>query len=470
MRCSAGIISISTTLDPLRLTVRPASRLLPCIRKKSLPLAASCEKAPAVRRASEYRALEDQFGLVILSSEVEPTTDTVGSALTRSPPRSTSADRLSSRSCSRRRSARGRRGAVPSGRRTSGSFALRGAGAGAGGVDRETRNGGPRRGERALEREAGVRRPCDRRERRDIVSLGSARPFEIRSDRGRPWRRSAPGVRPVSWPSTCPAERAGGFEFDRVDFPVAAEELAEFARAVGETAPWFTDPAHPEFRAVPNFPTKYHGRRMWPDDFPRLSKRSVGFDGGKAVDVRGAIRAGDVLTARSHIHDIFRRRAAPARWSSSSTAGVQQRIGRGVAIVDWRVLVNPAPTDALADAVRRRSPGLRDRLVGGDRELFPAASGILPALWDASRAKGPPLRDRPRHHERHPRALVHRVPRTQRSHLDTRSAPLSWAEDAQGRRHEPDPTRASSRVDRTLANEGANPRVSTARSSSAWTC
>jgi hypothetical protein len=135
-----------------------------------------------------------------------------------------------------------------------------------------------------------------------------------------------------------------GFEFDRVEFPVVAEELAEFARAVGETAPWFTDPAHPEFRAVPNFPTKYHGRRMWPDDFPKLSKRSVGFDGGKAVEVRGPIRAGDVLTARSHIHDIFEKTGR-----SGSMIFIIHRMeftnqsGEPVATVDWRFLQRPDP-------------------------------------------------------------------------------------------------------------------------------
>jgi acyl dehydratase len=96
-----------------------------------------------------------------------------------------------------------------------------------------------------------------------------------------------------------------GFEFDRVEFEVTAEELVEFATTVGERDGRFVDPANAEFQAVPNFTTKYHGRRMWPDEFPRLSSTSAGFDGGKAVEVHAPIRSGDRLVAKSHIHDIF---------------------------------------------------------------------------------------------------------------------------------------------------------------------
>ena len=42
-----------------------------------------------------------------------------------------------------------------------------------------------------------------------------------------------------------------GWEFDSVEFQMSAKPMVEFAVACGETAPWFTDPEHPEFRAVP---------------------------------------------------------------------------------------------------------------------------------------------------------------------------------------------------------------------------
>jgi hypothetical protein len=133
-----------------------------------------------------------------------------------------------------------------------------------------------------------------------------------------------------------------GFEFDRVDFPVRAEELAEFARAVGETAPRYVDPAHADFQAVPNFTTKFHGRRMWPPDFPRLSKNSLGFDGGKRVEVHGAIRPGDVLTAKSSIHDIYEKTGR-----SGTMVFIVHRMNffnqkhELVSTVDWRLIQQP---------------------------------------------------------------------------------------------------------------------------------
>jgi hypothetical protein len=133
-----------------------------------------------------------------------------------------------------------------------------------------------------------------------------------------------------------------GFEFDRVDFPVAADELVEFARAVGETAPWFVDPSHPEFRAVPNYPTRYHGRRMWPADFPKLSENSIGFDAGKCVEVHGPIRPGDVITARSSIHDIYEKTGR-----SGAMVFIVHRMNfynqreELVSVVDWRLVQQP---------------------------------------------------------------------------------------------------------------------------------
>jgi hypothetical protein len=133
-----------------------------------------------------------------------------------------------------------------------------------------------------------------------------------------------------------------GFEFDRVEFDVSAEELVEFARAVGDEQPWFVDPGRQDFRAVPNFTTKYHGRRMWPEEFPVLSKTSMGFDAGKCVEVRGAIRPGDHLVARSKIHDIYEKTGR-----SGQMVFIVHRMEFSnqdealVSIVDWRFVQRP---------------------------------------------------------------------------------------------------------------------------------
>ena len=134
-----------------------------------------------------------------------------------------------------------------------------------------------------------------------------------------------------------------GFEFDSVQFaPLVPEALTSFAEACGEVAPRFVDPAHPDFQAVPNFTTKYHGRRMWPEDFPKLSKNHIGFDGGKAVEVKGPIRAGDAITAKSLIHDIYEKTGR-----SGGMMFVVHRMrffnqhNELVSVVDWRLIQKP---------------------------------------------------------------------------------------------------------------------------------
>ena len=92
-------------------------------------------------------------------------------------------------------------------------------------------------------------------------------------------------------------------QFDEVEFVVEADDMVAFAEACGESLPHFVDPTAPGFRAVPNYASRYHGRRSLPKGFPVNMMAS--FDAGKSVEVTAPIHAGDRLTARSHIHDIF---------------------------------------------------------------------------------------------------------------------------------------------------------------------
>ena len=98
-------------------------------------------------------------------------------------------------------------------------------------------------------------------------------------------------------------EKFTGWFFDEVDFEIDAHELSEFAITCGETGPRFTDPADPDFQAAPSYPARFHGQRQLPEGFPLTMENS--FDGGKTVECLAPIRPGDVLIARSHIHDIF---------------------------------------------------------------------------------------------------------------------------------------------------------------------
>jgi hydroxyacyl-ACP dehydratase HTD2-like protein with hotdog domain len=127
-------------------------------------------------------------------------------------------------------------------------------------------------------------------------------------------------------------------QFDEVDFIVDANDMVAFAEACGETAAHFVDSSAAGFRAVPNYASRYHGRRALPKGFP--VSMAASFDAGKSVEVTGPIHAGDKLTARSHIHDIFEKTGRSGgmlfivhRMEFSNQDDVN------VSIVDWRMVV-----------------------------------------------------------------------------------------------------------------------------------
>jgi hypothetical protein len=97
--------------------------------------------------------------------------------------------------------------------------------------------------------------------------------------------------------------RFAGHVFDTIELDVEADSLVGFAKACGETLPKYVDPSHPDFQAVPNYTTRFHGRRGLPEGFPVDMYRC--FDAGKSVEVFAPIRAGDRVEARSEIADIF---------------------------------------------------------------------------------------------------------------------------------------------------------------------
>jgi hypothetical protein len=131
--------------------------------------------------------------------------------------------------------------------------------------------------------------------------------------------------------------RFTGSVFDEIDLDVDAESLVDYALACGETDPKYTDPAHPDFQAVPNYPTRIHGTRQLPQDFPVEMQRC--FDAGKSVVVHGPVRAGEKITGRSEIADIYEKTGR-----SGSMLFIVHRMsfyGRGnvpLATVDWRLV------------------------------------------------------------------------------------------------------------------------------------
>lgn len=129
-----------------------------------------------------------------------------------------------------------------------------------------------------------------------------------------------------------------GAAFDTAEFEARADDLRDFALSCGETAPHYTDPEHPDFRAVPNFTSRYVGRRVLPENFPRFSS-GFGFDAGKCVTVLGPLRAGDRVTAKSRIHDIYTKtgRSGTMLFIVHRMEFQNQR-GEPISIVDWRMV------------------------------------------------------------------------------------------------------------------------------------
>lgn len=131
--------------------------------------------------------------------------------------------------------------------------------------------------------------------------------------------------------------RFTGSVFDEIALDVDAGSLVDFALACGETDPRYTDPAHPDFQAVPNYPTRIHGTRQLPVDFPVEMQRC--FDAGKSVVVHAPVRAGEQITGKSEIADIYEKTGR-----SGSMLFIVHRMsfyGRGnvpLATVDWRLV------------------------------------------------------------------------------------------------------------------------------------
>ena len=130
-----------------------------------------------------------------------------------------------------------------------------------------------------------------------------------------------------------------GTQFDRTDFTVEVDDMLGWAEACGETDPRFVDPEHEDFQAHPGFTTHLVSSRVLPEGFPKI--RGRGIDGGKAVEVHGTIRAGDILTGTATIAEVYDKTGR-----SGTMVFVVQRMsftnqaGDPVATVDWRMIRN----------------------------------------------------------------------------------------------------------------------------------
>ncbi|MBI4514839.1 MAG: MaoC family dehydratase N-terminal domain-containing protein [Deltaproteobacteria bacterium] len=130
-----------------------------------------------------------------------------------------------------------------------------------------------------------------------------------------------------------------GSEYDHtVHPPVAAERIREYAAAAGETNPRYTTADDAELIASPTFVVSLRGQHFWPRNMPNFGRS--GFDAGKDIEFGAPVRAGDVLTSTSTVHDIYEKtgRSGSMVFIILRTLVTNQR-GELVATIDQKMMV-----------------------------------------------------------------------------------------------------------------------------------
>jgi hypothetical protein len=96
-----------------------------------------------------------------------------------------------------------------------------------------------------------------------------------------------------------------GKEFDRTVYgPVTAEELIEFAKALGESRPEYTQ-VGAALVGHPTFCVRYKGDRFYPESIPKTINLRTGFDAGKDIELGVPVRMGDSVEVRSTLHEVY---------------------------------------------------------------------------------------------------------------------------------------------------------------------
>lgn len=100
-----------------------------------------------------------------------------------------------------------------------------------------------------------------------------------------------------------------GKEFDRYEYTVTQNDIAEFATALGETNLLFTDVQYAKSTpyggiiAPPTFCVSFRSHANMPDLKLNYGKR--GFDGGKECQFFDPIRPGDTITGVDRVAEVY---------------------------------------------------------------------------------------------------------------------------------------------------------------------
>jgi acyl dehydratase len=135
-----------------------------------------------------------------------------------------------------------------------------------------------------------------------------------------------------------------GKVFDETSFPpITKEEILEFAAALGETNPLYTDEAaaakgpYGGLVAPPTLVTKLRAKKFTPEHLPRFGK--TGFDGGRDLEVYAPVRPGDELTMVSTIHDVYEKTGRTgSMYFIVIRNEVKNQKGEKVAVIDHRIM------------------------------------------------------------------------------------------------------------------------------------
>jgi acyl dehydratase len=135
-----------------------------------------------------------------------------------------------------------------------------------------------------------------------------------------------------------------GQVFDETSFPpVSKEEILEFAAALGEINPLYTDEAaaangpYGSLVAPPTFVTKLRAKKFTPEHLPRFGK--TGFDGGRDLEIYAPVRPGDELTMVSTIHEIYEKTGRTgSMYFIVIRNEVKNQNDEKVAVIDHRIM------------------------------------------------------------------------------------------------------------------------------------
>ncbi len=100
-------------------------------------------------------------------------------------------------------------------------------------------------------------------------------------------------------------------DFDTKTFTLDPQRIVTVATASGEQRAEFIDPENPQLQASPAFLCSLASGRHLPIDFPSMG--GIPMDGGKAVTVHQPVFAGQTVTGKTHLHDIYDKKGRSGR-------------------------------------------------------------------------------------------------------------------------------------------------------------